>query len=204
MSCYWEANRTLAADEPIPIGTPFENTAIHLIGEDGCEVKDGEEGEICIRGTCLTMGYFNNAEKTAEAFVQNPLRTAYGETVYRTGDIGRYNAHGELVFVTRRDSQIKHMGHRIELGEIEAAASSVFGIRRACCIYDAEQKKIVLFFTGDVESAELERQLASYLPRYMMPSVCISLPRMPLTDNGKLDRRGLKEKWKEDQHGTIA
>jgi len=201
MSCYWAAERELSAEEPIPIGRPFDNTAIHLLDEQGREVARGEEGEICIRGTCLTMGYYRNEKKTAEVFCQNPLQSAYAERIYRTGDIGRYNEYGELVFVTRRDSQIKHMGHRIELGEIEAAAASVEGMQRACCIYDSEGKSILLFYTGVLTEAELLRALQTYLPRYMIPTRCIALERMPLTDNGKLDRRGLKEKWKEENHG---
>ena len=147
-----------------------------------------------MRGTCLTMGYYNNPEKTAEVFTQNPLNPHYPELIYRTGDVGRYNEYGELVFVSRKDSQIKHMGHRIELGEIEAAAAKCEGIRRACCVYDAEGKRIVLYYVGQREETELLRALSAYLPRYMLPSVLSRLDTMPLTDNGKLDRRTLKER----------
>ncbi len=193
MSCYWKADRALEADEPIPVGRPFRNTRIMLIGEQGTEVADGEVGEIYISGTCVTQGYYNNPEKTAEAFVQNPLQSAYPETVYRTGDLGRYNAHGELVFVSRKDSQIKHMGHRIELGEIEAAAATVQGVHRVCCVYPAEQKKIVMYYIGDIEPAALSKELRLLLPRYMLPAVAHRLDTMPLTDNGKLNRRLLLE-----------
>ena len=191
MSCYWKAERALTEGESIPIGRPFDNTEILLIDEEG---KLAEEGEICIRGTCLTMGYYNNPERTAEAFVQNPLNTAYPELVYRTGDVGRINERGELVFVCRKDSQIKHQGHRIELGEIEAAASKLAEIVRACCVYDAEGKRIVLYFVGEIDEKRLLSALAEYLPRYMLPSVLQKLNAMPLTDNGKIDRRTLKER----------
>ena len=194
MSAFWIADRELAENEPIPIGRPFDNTEIMLITEDGRRALAGEDGEIYIRGTCVTMGYFKNPEKTADAFVQNPLNDAYPETVYRTGDIGRYNAHGELVFVTRRDSQIKHMGHRIELGEIEAVASTLQGIKGSCAVYDNERQRIVLFFVGESCESEINAHLAKKLPRYMMPSELICLPRMPFTPNGKLDRKTLKEK----------
>ncbi len=191
MSCYWKADRTLNAGEPIPIGKPFRNTDLLLVNEAGLEAKDGEVGEIYLRGTCVTLGYLNNPEKTAEAFVQNPLHTRYPETVYRTGDLAYRNAYGELVFVSRRDAQIKHMGHRIELGEIESAASAQEGISRACCVYDGENKRILLYYTGEPTPDELTARMRDRLPRYMMPTVCEKLEQMPLTPNGKLDRKRL-------------
>ncbi len=191
MSLYWKAERTLDEGEAIPIGKPFRNTDLMLIGEDGREVPDGETGEIYLRGTCVTMGYFNNPEKTQEAFVQNPLQSAYPETVYRTGDLAYRNPHGELVFVCRKDAQIKHMGNRIELGEIESAAQSTVLCTRACCLYDHENKRILLFYTGDVSEKDLLLILKNKLPRYMIPAICRRMERMPLTPNGKLDRKAL-------------
>lgn len=190
MSCYWAATRDLDENEPIPVGRPFDNTDILLLDDEN---RLSDEGEICIRGTCLTMGYYNNPEKTEEVFVQNPLCTAYPERIYRTGDIGRINAYGELVFVSRKDSQIKHMGHRIELGEIDAAAQKHESVRRTACVYDDTHKRIVLFYVGDVEEGALSSFLASYLPRYMLPALVVRLPAIPLTDNGKTDRRTLRE-----------
>ena len=191
MSCYWCADRELSEGESIPIGKPFNNTDVFLLDESG---KESDEGEICIRGTCITMGYYKNPEKTAEVFVQNPLNGAYGELIYRTGDIGRRNEYGELVFVTRKDSQIKHMGHRIELGEIEASALKCRNVRKSCCVYDAEHKRIALFYEGDAEAAELKRELTLLLPKYMLPAICERVPAMPLTENGKINRRSLKER----------
>ena len=196
MSCYWHADRVLAEDEPIPVGRPFRNTDLLLIREDGTEAPDGEVGEIYLRGTCVTLGYFRNPEKTAESFVQNPLHSNYPETVYRTGDLGYRNVYGELVFVCRKDAQIKHQGHRIELGEIEAAAMKDERVMRACCLYDAEEKQIMLFYTGSVEADSLLPLLQSYLPRYMIPTLCLRLDRMPLTPNGKIDRKSLREQAK--------
>ena len=191
MSCYWEADRELLPDEPIPIGRPFDNTDIILLDENNREAR---EGEICIRGTCLTMGYYNEPEKTAAVFVQNPLNTAYGERIYRTGDIGRYNGKGELLFLCRKDSQIKHMGHRIELGEIEAAAARLDSVSRACCVYDNNAKRIVLYYVGGVDEKALLMHLNTLLPRYMLPAEISKLDVMPLTPNGKIDRKGLKER----------
>lgn len=194
MSCYWPALRELAPDEPIPVGRPFRNTEILLLTDDGRRAAPGETGEICMRGTCVTLGYYNNPEKTAEAFAQNPLNKVYPELIYRTGDLGRLNGHGELVFISRRDAQIKIAGHRVELGEIEAAACSDPRIRAACCVYDAPRSRLVLYYVGEPDGKTLNAVLREKLPRYMLPAALVSLPALPLTPNGKLDRRGLRER----------
>ena len=191
MSCYWLADRELRENEPIPIGRPFDNTDIILIDDEG---READEGEICIRGTCVTMGYYKEPDRTAEVFTQNPLNFIYGETVYHTGDNGRINEHGELVFTTRRDLQIKHMGHRIELGEIEAASLKNPSVKQACCVYDKERKRIALFYVGEIESLELTKYLGKILPRYMLPAICENLSAMPFTENGKINRRQLRER----------
>ncbi len=188
MSCYWEAKRQLEDGEPIPVGRPFDNTEILLLDDAG---KLSDEGEICIRGTCVTLGYYNNAEKTDAVFVQNPLVSAYRDIIYRTGDIGRKNSFGELVFVCRRDNQIKHMGHRIELGEIEVAAHKCEGIERAACVYNKDKKVIALFYVGRAESKSVLCELGKLLPRYMLPQEIRQLATLPLTDNGKTNRTAL-------------
>lgn len=192
MCCYYKVERDFAPGEAIPIGRPFQNTEILLLNEKNQRARQGETGEICIRGTSLTLGYYNNFEKTGEVFVQNPLNTAYPELIYRTGDLGRYNERGELMFVSRRDYQIKHMGHRIELGEIEVNAGQVEGIRLSGCIYDDIKGKIVLYYVGTVEEKDLAAALRSRLPRYMVPNRIVRLEQMPLTANGKIDRVMLK------------
>ena len=193
MCCYYRVDRDFEDGEAIPIGKPFDNTDIILLDDDNKEVtkESGEQGEICIRGTSLTLGYMNNPEKTAEAFTLNPLQKGWPELIYRTGDIGRYNERGELMFVSRKDFQIKHMGHRIELGEIEVNAQMIEGITGAACVYDKAKGKIVLFFSGDKEEAEMKVLLKDSLPRYMVPNVTKKLERIPLTSNGKTDRVAL-------------
>ena len=191
MSCYWEA-RPLDTDEPIPIGRPFRNTGILLLTDDGREAMDGEEGEICIRGTCLTMGYYGEREKTDAVFTENPLCRAYRELIYHTGDVGVRNENGELVFRSRKDYQIKLMGRRIELGEIEAVTADCAGVGRACCTFDEGKQRITLFYVGSVNEADVSSYLKTRLPSYMIPYHICAIDTMPYTPNGKLDRRALK------------
>lgn len=199
MSCYYHVDRDFELDEAIPVGRPFHNTQILLLTDKNELAAPGEVGEICIRGTCLTLGYYHNFEKTNEVFVQNPLNDRYPELIYRTGDLGKWNDRGELVFVSRKDYQIKHMGHRIELGEIEVNVNMMDGIQTSCCIYDKPTDKIVLYYVGDVPVKELVTILRQKLPRYMIPNKVIALDTMPLTANGKLDRVALKKQFEEQK-----
>lgn len=199
MSCYYRADRLFGEDEVIPIGKPFHNTDIFLLDEDGKEAMYGDEGEICIKGTCLTHGYYNNSQKTAESFVQNPLNPYYPELVYRTGDLGYYGEGGHLYFSSRKDFQIKHMGHRIELGEIDADVAMVDGVKTCCCIYIKENSKIVLFYVGDIDKKELTLKLKERLPRYMIPNAMVRLETLPLMPNGKMDRLRMQEIYMEEK-----
>lgn len=199
MSCYYEVNKDFELDDVIPIGKPFHNTEVLLLKDDNTLATGDEVGEICIRGTAVTLGYYHNKEKTDEAFVQNPLNDAYAEIIYRTGDLAKYNENHELVFVSRKDYQIKHMGHRIELGEIELHVNMLEGITNACCIYDQEVEKIVLYYIGQKETKDVKAYLKGKLPRYMIPNVVKKLDDMPLTPNGKINRNLLKEMYKESR-----
>lgn len=192
---YYELEaREYALDEVIPIGKPFANEKVFLLDDsDRLIEREGEIGEICVSGTCLGLGYYNDRAKTNEAFVQNPLNTIYNETIYRTGDLGKYNSKQELIYVSRKDFQIKHLGHRIELGEIEAQVQAVEDVSRACCIYDSEKKRILLFYTGNKEKKELQQILKTALPPFMCPNKMYQLDVMPMTKNGKIDRNELKK-----------
>ena len=196
MCCYYHVERDFADNELIPVGRPFPNREILLLKEGNVLAGEGEEGEICVRGTAVTLGYYNDPERTAKAFVQNPLNTAYPELIYRTGDIGRYNEAGELVFVSRLDHQIKHMGHRVELGEVEVNIAMLPGVQMAACLYDSAKKKIVLYYVGTMTEAELASEARPKLPRYMLPNKIIKLDEMPLTANRKINRVRLKEMYK--------
>ena len=159
---------------------------------------DGQ-GEICVRGCSLALGYYNNPAKTSEAFVQNPLQTKYPELIYRTGDIGRYNSYGEIVFCARKDAQIKHMGHRIELGEIENSIASQEDIRRVCCLFDKAKQKIVAVYEGDIESKELISRIKNKIPKYMIPQIYHRVETMPTNLNGKIDRVRLQKTYIEGE-----
>lgn len=191
--CYFKVERDFEDDEVLPVGKPFKNTEIILLDENNKVPPHGEPGEICVRGSSLTLGYYKAFDKTSEVFVQNPLNDLYPEIIYRTGDIGRYNGRGELVFVSRKDYQIKHMGHRIELGEIEVSVNMIEGVKSACCIYNEDKKRIVLFYVGDVSTKDIATNLKNRLPRYMVPNHIEALETMPLTANGKINRVYLKE-----------
>lgn len=182
-------------EEVIPAGTAFENEKVFLLDEENQEVDPSDlsgEGEICVGGTCVALGYYRDPERTAAAFVQNPLNDRYPERIYRTGDIGRYDADGNLVYVSRKDFQIKHLGHRIELGEVEADTMARDGVSRACCIYDAKKKRLILFYTGERDKKDLEKELKEILPPFMVPNKTIRLEEMPLNKNGKIDRHALE------------
>ena len=181
---FFPVEREFADDESLPIGFACANTRILLI-----------DGEICVTGTCLSPGYYNAPEKTAEVFVRNPLRPQVVEMMYKTGDLGVYNDRGELMFLGRKDSQIKRQGYRIELGEIETALCAYPGVNTGCCLYDANTEKIAAVFAGEADEKELLRTLKTKLPKYMLPDVFFHRESLPLTGNGKIDRVRLKQEW---------
>ena len=141
------------------------------------------------------MGYYNNQEKTKETFVQNPLNDKYIEIIYRTGDLGYYNEKKELCFSSRKDFQIKHNGHRIELGEIDAAINAADGVVRACCIYDEKKQFIIGFYEGESDKKAITHTLLAKLPKFMLPQEFVKVDAMPVTKNGKIDRKLLVEQY---------
>ena len=191
-TCYI-VDRIFEDNEPIPIGKPIRNSDVFVLNEKNELVSGNEVGELCVRGTSLSLGYYNNLEKTREAFVQNPLNSMYYELIYRTGDLVRYNEYGELVYVSRKDYQIKHLGHRIELGEIENVVAGIQGIDSCCCVYDEQRKKIVLVYEGKMEKEEIVSVLNLSVPEYMIPGKIVPIDSMPLNANGKIDRKMIKE-----------
>lgn len=158
----------------------------------------GSIGEICVRGTCLALGYYGMPEKTREAFCQNPLQTDWPERIYRTGDLGRWDKDGNLHFVGRADTQIKHMGHRIELGELETAANSIGFIGSAACLYHQQKEKICLFYQAELQDDKaVFSELKKILPGYMVPNKLFYLDKMPENRTGKIDRVFLRREYLE-------
>ena len=190
---YYTVDRDFSDDEPLPIGFPCRNSDILILNENNQPAKVNEPGELCVRGSSLALGYWNNPEKTAAAFVQNPLNPHHPELIYRTGDLVFRNGRGEIMYVGRKDFQIKHLGYRIELGEIEHAIFQVAGVRNACVVYNQHQKEIVLFYesASELSPAAFREGLLKSLPKYMLPTAFHRLDRIPLNANGKIDRQNL-------------
>jgi D-alanine--poly(phosphoribitol) ligase subunit 1 len=190
---YYIVDRDFSDDDKLPVGFPCRNTEILILNEQNHLAKVDEHGEICVRGSSLALGYYNNAERTTKGFVQNPLNSHYPELIYRTGDSGYWNSRGEIMFLGRKDFQIKHMGYRIELGEIEHAVLQVDGIRNCCVVYNQNKKEIALFYESDNELTPgfIREKLSPLVPKYMLPSVFNWMQQMPRNPNGKIDRAKL-------------
>lgn len=194
---FYRITRDYADDESIPIGKPFANTGILLLDENDREItppNTSAVGEICVYGTCLAAGYYNAPDRTAEVFVQNPAVTGYPSLMYRTGDLARYDEEGNLVFISRKDYQVKHGGRRIELGEIEAAFQAVKGIKAVCCVQNRREDKLVLYYIGEISEEKISLVVSSRLPKYMIPTAFHKMDELPILPNGKLDRKRM-DSW---------
>ena len=193
---YYIVDRLLSDNEPIPIGIACKNTDVFILNNKDELCSTNEEGELCVRGTSLAMGYYNNPEKTAIAFVQNPLNKAYPEIIYRTGDIALINEKNEIIFKGRKDSLIKHSGYRIELTEIEHVIINTLKlVKNGCAVYDHNKKRIIFFYESEVviSVADMRKVIAEVLPKYMIPNIFIQFEELPRNTNGKIDRFSLKE-----------
>ena len=188
-------DREFSDTEPLPIGKPLPDMRVLLIGEDGRPVPRGETGEICVAGSGVNIGYWNQPELTERAFYVNPEGLPYAPRYYRTGDLGWYNERGELMFAGRRDGQIKLRGNRIELGEIENAARMVEGTENVCALFDAVKQEIVLFVEtrGTLPLRQYNRELKKYIPAYMLPHRLVTMEKLPHNANDKIDRVALKK-----------
>ena len=195
---YYVVDREFSDDEYIPIGRPCENMQVLVFNDEDKLVDIDEPGELCVRGTGVALGYYNNVEKTRDAFVQNPLHSLYEDKIYRTGDIVKYNRRGELEFVSRKDFQVKHNGNRIELGEIEVAVNALDGVTGAACIHDSEEDKIVLYYTtASGDELDIINLVKDKLPKYMFPNIINRIDAMPHNMNGKIDRIALKHNYQQ-------
>lgn len=189
---YYIVDKEIPDEQPLPIGYACRNTDIIILDSDDKAVTEPNiEGELCVRGTSLAMGYYNNPEKTAAAFVQNPLNKAYPEIIYRTGDIVCYNEDGLIMFKGRKDNIVKHMGYRTDLGEIEHVIINTLKlVKNGCIVYNQAEKEITLFYEAEQEipASEFRKKIGQALPKYMIPTVYNQLESLQRNTNGKIDR----------------
>ncbi|EMG6303836.1 AMP-binding protein [Campylobacter coli] len=190
--CYYKVDREFKEDEILPIGKSSNNTQVLVFNEKMQLVAPNQinqKGELYIKGSNISLGYYNDKEKTQKAFIQNPLHDNYLDLLYKTGDIVAYNERGELLCYGRADNQIKYMGHRIELGEIESVINSHPQVKNSACIF---KDKIICFYESD-EELDLKAFCKEKLISYMVPSKLIKLDKFQLNQNGKIDRKVLGE-----------
>ena len=193
-STTYELQAQQADDPVVPIGRPISNTRVYLLDASGRPVPVGVAGELYVGGDGLALGYLNRDELTAERFVRDPFSPDAHARMYRTGDLGRYRADGNIEYLGRNDAQVKIRGFRVEPGEVEAKLVE-HGLRDAIVLAHkdaAGDKRLVAYYVGDACDPEtLKRELRGSLPDYMVPSAFVALERIPVTLNGKVDRRAL-------------
>lgn len=189
-----------------PIGKAIQNLEVYLLDPEGNPVQDGEKGEICISGIQVARGYVGNPSLSEKAFVKNPFDPSPGSLMYRTGDVGYRLDDGNLMFVGRRDFQIKFKGVRIEPGDVENVLMSLPGIAQAAVVQkkgNRETDVLAAYIDGEFRSADVMAVLTDRLPRYMLPSRLIPLSPLPQTPQGKIDRKALISR-EEAIPGTAA
>ena len=193
-SCtYHVIDHIVDENETIPIGKPYRNYKIIILKDDNTQANVNEQGEICVGGPILALGYYNNLEKTREDYIQNPLNNSYEEKIYKTGDIGEIKSDGLLYFHGRKDRQIKHMGHRVELDEIELAVNAISDVNESCALYNTEEETIWLFYSGAEALKDLVAELRKQIPGFMVPRKIKQLDSLPKLPNGKIDMTTLKQ-----------
>lgn len=201
---YYILDREFSDDDKLPMGNAFANERVFLLDEGDREISPdniGVTGELCVAGTALALGYYKNPTATGKAFTKNPLQDDFPETIYRTGDLAYYGSDGMLYFAGRKDFQIKHMGHRIELEEIESVLGSVSSVEHACCFFDEKKGKIVAFYVGNDDKKQVLYEMKQKVPEYMLPNILRCVETLPLTKNGKTDRKLLRDMYEKKTKG---
>ena len=194
----WTCPRPLRS-QTVPIGRPIANTRLYVLDALGRPAPLGVAGELCIGGVQVARGYLNRPELTAERFVRDPFAADDGARMYRTGDLACWRADGTLEYLGRNDFQVKIRGLRIELGEVEARLGLHAAVRDAVVVAldNGGDKRLVAYVTArdgaSIDVAALREHMLAQLPEYMVPAAYVALEAMPVSANGKLDRRALPE-----------
>lgn len=197
--CYYIVDREFLDSDPLPIGKACENMRVIILTEDNREATVGQQGELCVLGSGVALGYWNAPEITEKVFVNNPLQPNVPQKMYRTGDLAYVDSRGLIMFLGRKDNQVKLRGNRIELGEVESAAMCVPGVENNCAVLDQEGQQIVLFLETK-QSFTLRKfnlELKKYIPNYMLPGKIVCMEKLPHTPNDKIDRVTLAKSLKE-------
>jgi amino acid adenylation domain-containing protein len=194
----WSTCMEIRSSPSLSIGKPMTGEYVLILGNNDTLSPAGVMGEICIGGSGLARGYLNNPELTSRSFTDNPLMP--GERIYRTGDIGRWSADGNIEFAGRKDEQVKIRGYRIEPGEIEKALESHPDVETATVLAKPApggEAELAAYFTADstLNASDLRKHLLQKLPQYMIPAYFIQLDTMPLTFSGKVDRKSLPDPY---------
>ena len=183
---------------PITVGSPISNTSVYVLDENQKLLPEGVPGEICIAGLGLSSGYWNSPDLTEEKFIEIDIENAGSVRLYRTGDLGKWVSTGELVMLGRIDQQVKIRGFRVEIGEIENILSQLEWFDNSAVIArksEGGDYELVTYYTtteeGDIGDGEIRMKLSSMLPDYMVPSYFVALDTLPITSNGKVDRKAL-------------
>ncbi|WP_133650486.1 non-ribosomal peptide synthetase, partial [Paraburkholderia flava] len=206
IACMYRETRAQDEEQAIvSIGGAYPSRSVQVCDADGNEAPVGALGELCIGGHTLARGYLDRAALTADRFIPDPHGPA-GSRLYRTGDLCRRRADGSIDFLGRLDQQVKLRGYRIELGEIEAVLREAPGVQAAAVALrgDGDAKRLVGYVVGDADDAVVRRVLQSRLPGYMVPSALVWLERLPVMQNGKVDRAALPEPAFEAVRAHVA
>ena len=195
---YYPVQKVPGEGEKLPIGKAFPGRRVFLLNEEGGEIREPEQaGEICVAGESLSLGYYHDPAETEKSFQERIFPDGRKERYYRTGDLGFLGKDGNLYFSGRKDFQIKFNGHRIELEEIERLLDQMQGIEKSCCVTDHRKTCLAAFYMGKVMPGEIRLWLKKRLPGYMVPRKIFQTEKLPLTKNGKTDRKALQKRLED-------
>lgn len=190
---YYISQDKLPENTPLQLGKNFPHCNVFLIDKNNKLITSSNKiGEIYIRSISLSYGYLNDIKKTYEVFIQNPLVDGYRDIVYKTGDLGRYDEDKNIIFIGRKDSQVKYNGHIVELSEIELCALQVKCVEEVFCLFNKNINEIVLIYQNpEICDNEIIKILKSKLPSWMLPRKLHWMKKMPVNSRLKIDRTKL-------------